>query len=185
MSHFSLRMRSFQEILLMEPHPNVFAPEIEIKRRQINGNIYRSNSHEKDQWAISSKPIIDDPCPDPSNQRFHRRDCYHQLHRELGVAVQRVVHAQGGAHLATDANNTPSDDWSCPVCLVLEAQPCDQSTNEYQCCGNDAGWQTHLGLTDAMVAARVKVRDAVGYWPAEVGSHEGANEGGEEYETLL
>ena len=56
-----------KEVSLMNPHPEALAPDIEQNGREIYGRIYRSNSHKNNHHAVSCKPVIDHPGPDPGD----------------------------------------------------------------------------------------------------------------------
>jgi len=75
---------------MMQPGPNLFAPEIEIERREISHNIDCGNNHKHSQHAIPYNPIIDDPSPDPCDEGFQGGDCDHKFNRELEEIVRKI-----------------------------------------------------------------------------------------------
>lgn len=73
----------FQQIRVVNPHPERLALEVEDDSCQVDSNIHGSYSHEHNNDAIRCNPVIDHPSPNPCDKGLETRDGHHQLTREL------------------------------------------------------------------------------------------------------
>lgn len=100
------------------------------------------------------------------------------------MAVQSVVHAESSTHLATDREDTGTDNRHGPVHLVLVGEGKPEGAEEGEESSQEASGQTHLGLPDTTVLLGEVVGNPIRGLPREEHAKERADEGRQEEETL-
>ena len=78
-----LQPSSPEKVLLVEPHPNSLALEVEGKIEQVDYHVDCGHRHEHGQRAIRSDVVVDHPRPDPRDAALKRGNGHHYLNRTL------------------------------------------------------------------------------------------------------